>query len=122
MQVSSPGSAGNAAMIQQMRQQMFSRADKDRDGSISLDEFQALARPAASAAPGAADAAFRALDSDGDGRLNATEVAKLRLHHRHGGDPSALLGLQEAGQAGGGGGIEGVMARILQAYGGKAAA
>ncbi len=130
MQVSSPGSAGNAALIQQMRQQMFSRADKDRDGSISLAEFQALGKPAASAATGAMDAAFKALDSDGDGKLSAAEMAKARPHHRHGGNQpvmgadgmSALLGAQESGQAAAGGGIEGVMARMLQAYGGKVAA
>ncbi|MBL6078748.1 EF-hand domain-containing protein [Belnapia sp. T18] len=130
MQVSSPGSAGNAALIQQMRQQMFSRADKDRDGSVSLAEFQALGKPAASAATAAMDAAFKTLDSDGDGKLNAAEMAKARPHLLHGGSRpalgaegmSALLGAQEVGQAAAGGGIEGVMARMLQAYGGKAAA
>jgi hypothetical protein len=129
MQVSSPGSAANAAMIQQMRQQIFSRADKDGDGGISLTEFQALGKPAASAGTGAMDAAFKSLDADGDGKLSAAEMAKVRPHHHGGSRPamgagglSALLGAQEGGQAAAGGGIEGVMARMLQAYGSKAAA
>ncbi|WP_052213693.1 EF-hand domain-containing protein [Belnapia sp. F-4-1] len=111
MQISSPGSAGNAALIQQM----FSRADKDRDGSISLAEFQALGKPAASAATGAMDAAFKAFDSNGDGKLSAAEMAKARPHQHHGGSRPALgaegmlalLGAQEGGQAAAGGGIEG---------------
>jgi hypothetical protein len=128
MQVSSAGSAGNAALIQQMRQQIFSRADKDRDGSISLAEFQAQAKPAASARAGAVDAAFKALDADGDGKLSAAEMAKARPSHLGGTRPAmgtdglaALLGVQEGGQAAAGG-IQGVMARMLQAYGGRAAA
>ncbi len=124
MQVSTGG--GNAALIQQMRQQVFSRADKDRDGSISLAEFQAMARPAASAAMEARDAAFKALDADGDGQLSAAEIAKAKPHHyrddsRKASGLSALLGVQEAGQAAAGG-LEAVVARMLQAYGGKAAA
>ena len=130
MQVSSAGSGGNTALIQQMRQQMFSRADKDRDGSLSLDEFQAYAGPAACAGTGAMDAVFKALDTDGDGKLGAAEVVKSRPHQCHGGSQpamgvdglSALLGAQEGGQTAAGGGIEGVMARMLQAYGGKVAA
>lgn len=127
MQVSSAGSGGNAALIQQMRQQIISRADKDRDGSISLAEFQAMARPAASAATEARDAAFKALDADGDGQLSAAEMAKARPHlHRDGSRSamgmSALLGAQEAGQAAIGGGVEAMVARMLQAYGGKVAA
>jgi hypothetical protein len=128
MQVSSAGSAGNAALIQQMRQQVFSRADKDRDGSISLAEFQAQAKPAASAGTGATDAAFASLDTDGDGKLSAAEMAKARPHHPWGSRPamgtdglSALLGAQERGPVAAGG-LEGVMARMLQAYGSRAAA
>lgn len=126
MQVST-GGGGNAALIQQMRQQMFSRADKDRDGSVSLAEFQAMAKPAASAATEATDAAFKALDSDGDGQLSAAEMAKARPHHHQDGSRpamglSTLLGVQEVGQSATGGGLEAVVARMLQAYGGKVAA
>jgi hypothetical protein len=113
-----------------MIQRIFSRADKDGDGGISLTEFQALGKPAASAGTGAMDAAFKSLDTNGDGKLSAAEMAKVRPHHHHGGSRpamgagglSALLGAQEGGQAAAGGGIEGVMARMLQAYGSKAAA
>ncbi|SDD91103.1 EF-hand domain-containing protein [Belnapia rosea] len=129
MQVSASGSAGNAAMIQQMRERMFSRADKDGDGSLTLDEFQPLARPAASAGTGAMDATFKALDADGDGRLSSAEMAQARPH-RHGGGRmgtgadgmATLLGVQESSQGQSPGGIEAVMARMLRAYGGKVGA
>ncbi|MBL6455559.1 EF-hand domain-containing protein [Belnapia sp. T6] len=132
MQVSTSGSAGNAALVQQMRERLFSRADKDGDGSLSLDEFKALARPAhagataESAGARAADAAFKALDSDADGRLSQAEMAKARPHRLGSRVPVApegmatLLGAQEGSQVAGG--IEAVMARMLQAYGGRTAA
>ncbi|MDB5372455.1 MAG: EF-hand domain pair [Belnapia sp.] len=171
MQVSGlGGGASGAAMIQQMRERMFTRADKDGDGGLSLDEFKAIRRPpagvsqggslggsqgsapagspadsAASPASGtaattgtsASDAvasAFKALDADGDGKLTSAELEKGR--RRHGGGQGimsadglqALLAVQERsssqqsqGQSQAGG-LQAVVARMLQAYGGTQAA
>jgi hypothetical protein len=122
---------------------MFSRADRDGNGSLSPEEFRMLGKkppaggPAGSSGASATDsasdtramdAAFKALDTDNDGQLTATELAKGR-HHRHGqgGTPApigtdslaALLGAQESAAASQGmGGLQAVMARLLQAYGG----
>ena len=145
MQVSGQvsGSAGGAAMIQQMRDRMFARADKDGDGGLSLDEFKAMAkrppREAGSAGPAAenaagpatsagrtdrAAAAFSALDTNGDGKLSGAELEQGR-RTRHAGEAgreglSALLGMQE-GAAQAASGIEALMGRALRAYGGAAA-
>ena len=146
MQVSGQvsGSAGGAAMIQQMRDRMFARADKDGDGGLSLDEFKAMAkrpppREAGSAAPAAgaaaasassaggtdrAAAAFSALDTNGDGKLSGAELEQGR-RSRHAGAASreglsALLGLQEGGQSASG--LEALMGRALRAYGGAGSA
>jgi Ca2+-binding EF-hand superfamily protein len=56
---------------------MLQRYDTDRDGTISLQEFQA-----------AGDALFDKLDADGDGRISAEEFASARRwggreHHGH---------------------------------------
>jgi hypothetical protein len=140
MQVSGQvsGSANGAAMLQQMRDRMFARADKDGDGGLSLDEFKAMAkrpppREAGSAAPAAgaavaqagrtdrAAAAFSALDTNGDGKLSGAELEQGR-RSRHAGREglSALLGLQEGGQAASG--LEALMGRALRAYGGTGSA
>ncbi|RYI82248.1 MAG: hypothetical protein EON47_23470 [Acetobacteraceae bacterium] len=145
MQVSGQvsGSAGGAAMLQQMRDRMFARADKDGDGGLSLDEFKAMAkrppREAGSAAPAAgaaaasassaggtdrAAAAFSALDTNGDGKLSGAELEQGR-RSRHAGAASreglsALLGLQEGAQAVSG--LEALMGRALRAYGGAGSA
>jgi hypothetical protein len=139
MQVSGQvsGSAGGAAMLQQMRDRIFARADKDGDGGLSLDEFKAMAkrppREAGSAAPAAgvaagqagrtdrAAAAFSALDTNGDGKLSGAELEQGR-RSRHAGREglSALLGLQEGAQAASG--LEALMGRALRAYGGAGSA
>ena len=142
MQVSGQvsGSAGGAAMLQQMRDRMFARADRNGDGGLSLDEFKAMAkrppREAGSAGPPAgpagaaagpaartdrAAAAFSALDTNGDGKLSGAELEQGR-RTRHAGREglSALLGLQEGGQAASG--LEALMGRALRAYGGAASA
>ncbi|MFC7689664.1 EF-hand domain-containing protein [Paeniroseomonas aquatica] len=123
MQVSGQvsGSAGGAAMLQQMRDRMFARADRNGDGGLSLDEFKAMAkrppREAGSAGPPAgpagaaagpaartdrAAAAFSALDTNGDGKLSTAELEQGR-RSRHAGAASreglaALLGVQEGAQ------------------------
>lgn len=132
------GSANGAAMLQQMRDRIFARADRDGDGGLSLDEFKAMAkrpppREAGSAAPAAGTAAgqagrtdraataFSALDTNGDGKLSGAELEQGR-RTRHAGREglSALLGLQEGGQAASG--LEALMGRALRAYGGAASA
>jgi hypothetical protein len=126
MQASASGSANGAAMAQRMRDQLFSRADRDGDGSLSVGEFRLLGKdgPAKAAANRAMDAAFRALDADGDGRLAQAELARGRREHAPAGMQgtdglSTLLAAQENAAAGGG--LQAVVARMLQAYGGGAA-
>ena len=86
MQIS--GSAG-AVQASQVRERLFSRADSDRSGGLSLGEFTAMAQrragPAAAnsagGATGAAQAnhavqdAFRLLDRDNDGNLSPAELS-----------------------------------------------
>jgi hypothetical protein len=60
----------------------FARMDSDRDGQLSLQEFEkGSARPYGSAREGVVyqrlPARFRALDTDGDGYLAANEYAGL---------------------------------------------
>lgn len=158
MQASGLGGGGSsAAMIQQMRERMFTRADKDQDGGLSFDEFKSIRRPSeggaspadstaaqasgtalatATLASDAVATAFKSLDADGDGKLTSAELEKGR--RQAGGSQAmmsgdalqALLAAQEGAggqQAQGGpqsqaGGLQAVVARMLQAYGGMAAA
>jgi Ca2+-binding EF-hand superfamily protein len=60
----------------------FARMDSDRDGQLSLKEFeQGIARPYGSQRDGVVyqrlPAGFRALDADADGYLEAAEYANL---------------------------------------------
>lgn len=72
----------------------FARMDSDRDGQLSLKEFeQGLARPFGSQAEGVVyqklPARFRSLDADGDSFLDASEYAGLASHwHGHGDMPT----------------------------------
>ena len=89
MQVSGSCGANSTAMAQ-MRDRQFSRADSDRSGALSLEEFASAARrgPAAFAGGQANSAAapadpalrdaFRSLDSNGDGQVSAAEMAAAR--------------------------------------------
>ncbi len=92
MQISSMFS-GNAAALQQMRQQRFSKADLDGSGGLSLSEFQEIrkSRPSGLPSPsGAPDAAaiFGKLDTDANGELTQAELAKASSTGR----PSGLSG------------------------------
>jgi Ca2+-binding EF-hand superfamily protein len=125
MQASASGSATGAAMAQRMRDQLFSRADRDGDGSLSAGEFRRLGkdRPAEASGNRAMDAAFRSLDADGGGQLTNAELARGRRGHAPSGATgmnslSTLLAAQENAAAGGG--LQAVVARMLQAYGGTA--
>lgn len=103
MQISGAGGAGQAAQIQQWRDRLFARADQDRSGGLSLDEFSAMASrrresrtaesPAGIAGAPAASSlqdAFRRLDSNGDGSLTRAEMAAARP----GAQPSGGLSAQ----------------------------
>ncbi|MBH1937372.1 EF-hand domain-containing protein [Streptomyces sp. AV19] len=59
---------------------LFDLADSDADGSLALPEFTAL-RTALGNPAGNAEAAFAALDTDGDGRVvRADYIASIRAH------------------------------------------
>lgn len=111
MQVSSANSAQALEMANRMRQRMFSRADQDSNGGLSLDEFRTM-RPGNSGTR-AADSAgattatdrsaeiFSRLDTDGDGSVSAEELEAGRPARPAGGafsagSMAALLSGQEA--------------------------
>ena len=103
MSISSIGGSKAASMMQQMRERMFTQADSDQSGGLSLGEFKAAAKQggpppggpppggpppggAAGSAQGAANAAgtvassaldsvFNALDADGDGTVSQAELS-----------------------------------------------
>ena len=82
------GAQGPAAA--HMRERLFNRADSDRSGAVSLDEFTQLARRgAANRAGGTAGSAalpadpalrdaFNSIDSDGNGQISAAEMAAAK--------------------------------------------
>lgn len=116
MQVSSASGAQALEMANRMRQRMFSRADQDSSGGLSLDEFRAM-RPgnsgtqAADSAGGTAAAdrsaeIFSRLDTDGDGTVSAEELEAGRPARPAGGafsagSMAALLSGQEASETSG---------------------
>lgn len=97
MQVSSFGAAQNVQGFQQLRQQMFSKADSDGSGALSLDEFMAVGQnlPSGKNDSSAIKSKFSELDTDGSGDVSQAEMEA--------GKPpmppdmtNALLSLQEA--------------------------
>ncbi|MFC0408314.1 EF-hand domain-containing protein [Roseomonas elaeocarpi] len=116
MQVSSSSSAQALEQMKQMREKMFSRADQDSSGDLSLDEFESMApgtsdtSPASSAgsttATNRAAEVFASLDTDDDGSVTSAELEAGRSGGRPPGPPpqggfssdsmSALLSGQEA--------------------------
>lgn len=120
MQVSSANGAQALEMANRMRQRMFSRADQDSSGGLSLDEFRAM-RPGNSGTQ-AADSAggttatnrsaeiFSRLDTDGDGTVSAEELEAGRPARPAGGafsagSMAALLSGQEASGTSGAGDV-----------------
>ena len=109
MQVTGSCGVSPTAMAQ-MRDRQFSRADSDRSGGLSLEEFasatrrrpaalaQAQANSAAAPAASAVRDAFGSLDSNGDGQVSAAEMAAAQRPPPSGGFDSAsfaaLLGSQ----------------------------
>ncbi|MDT0447816.1 EF-hand domain-containing protein [Streptomyces hesseae] len=66
---------------------LFDLADADRDGTLGLPEFTAL-RTALNNPAHNAEAAFAALDADGDGRVNRDDyIASIRAHVTGEGSP-----------------------------------
>ncbi len=83
MEISGSGGGVAAALMQQMREARFAKADKDGSGGLSLEEFRAGA-PAGSSRDQAGSAGradgpnleqiYATLDGDGDGSLTAAEM------------------------------------------------
>ena len=98
MSISVSTGAGQAAQVQQWRARQFARADQDKSGGLSLDEFTQMAarrrgEPAANSAGNSADLtqattgtqantaiqdSFKRLDSNNDGSLSQTEIDAAR--------------------------------------------
>ena len=81
---------------------MFARMDRDRDGQLSLEEFEkGLARPYGSRRAGVVyqrlPAHFRELDADTDGYLAAAEYAGLAPRWQGAGEPPALSEADRSG-------------------------
>jgi Ca2+-binding EF-hand superfamily protein len=73
------GSSVNAAFLQQMREQMFAKADADQSGGVSLDEFKALGQKHSQGVQAgqnmpSAEEIFASMDADGDGSLSMDEM------------------------------------------------
>ncbi|MBS0155573.1 MAG: EF-hand domain-containing protein [Nitrospira sp.] len=101
MQISSVLSAGSLQQMQQMRQLQFSKADADGNGSLSISEFQAMAKdkPSGFQPPaGAPDPSevFKKLDADGNGELTQTELANAPHPHFNAGGDQGLEGLLQS--------------------------
>jgi hypothetical protein len=75
--------------------EVFARMDSDRDGQVSLEEFESgIRRPYGAEREGVVyqklPARFRVLDADGDGFLEASEYARLGERWQLPGSPPAL--------------------------------
>jgi Ca2+-binding EF-hand superfamily protein len=126
MSISSIGGSNAASMMQQMRERLFTQADSNQSGGLSLDEFKAAAKPggpppggpppggaagsaqgtanaAGTAASSALDSMFNALDTDGDGSVSQAELAAGESQRSQGAissdGMSALLAAQEDSRA-----------------------
>ena len=87
--------ASDDAPLDEQATEIFARMDSDRDGQLSLEEFErGVARPFGSQGQGVVyqklPARFRALDTDGSGFLEAGEYARIGQRWQAGGDPPDL--------------------------------
>jgi Ca2+-binding EF-hand superfamily protein len=85
--VSGIGDSQNRVDVFAMWQNLLKKADKDGDGKISKEEFQA-AMPQGGTGTGA-DALFNKIDADGSGFIdeseNAAAIGQMHRHKHHGG-------------------------------------
>lgn len=107
MQISSYSAA---SAMQQLQQTLMKKADADKDGSLTLDEFSAAgtaknAGRSTSADQTTAAKLFQSIDADGDGKASESELgsffSKMSSDTR-----TSLLSTQESG-----GGMSGLMAK-----------
>jgi Ca2+-binding EF-hand superfamily protein len=94
--------AGGARAQHDQVTDMFARMDRDRDGQLSLEEFEkGIARPYGSQREGVVyqrlPAHFRELDADADGYLAAGEYAGLAPRWQGAGAPPALAAADRSG-------------------------
>ncbi|HEX8375925.1 MAG TPA: EF-hand domain-containing protein [Geminicoccaceae bacterium] len=90
--------------MEALRERMFSQADTDRNGGLSLAEFKVAGQqlPGGSNAPSgtpSVEAIFGAVDIDGNGSVTTAEAAALKPPPRPDGQAGAT------GGAGGGAGL-----------------
>lgn len=79
MQISSYSAA---SAMQQLQQSMLQKADKDADGSLTLDEFSAVGSEKNSGRTSSADQAraeklFKSIDADSDGKASESELGSF---------------------------------------------
>jgi hypothetical protein len=102
MQISGSGNSTMMQQLQAMRTQMFQKADGDKSGGLSVDEFKVAGQNVPGGAQGTkgapkAEEAFAKLDTNRDGNLTSDEMQAMKPPF----DPasmSALLGAQESSQ------------------------
>jgi Ca2+-binding EF-hand superfamily protein len=84
--------------------EMFARMDADRDGQLTLEEFEkGVTRPYGAGTEGVVyqrlPARFRALDADASGYLEDGEYTQLQSHWQLEGSPPDFAGADRSGDA-----------------------
>jgi Ca2+-binding EF-hand superfamily protein len=79
MQVTGASSYSYLQQMQQMQQTLFSKADTNGDGSLSIDEFEAAGKSDSAGSANSADqskaaALFKTIDTNGDGQVSQSEL------------------------------------------------
>jgi len=90
--ISSTSSSVTSAMLKQMQEEMFKKADKNGDGAISSDEMSQMASSGNTQGSGVSSAdMFSQIDSDSDGAISRLEsdaaIAKMAQQGRPQGPP-----------------------------------
>lgn len=90
--ISGTGGSLSAAYVKQMQEQMFKKADKNSDGSITKDELSQMQSSQNSQNGPSVDDIFAQMDSDSDGAISRLEsdagIAKLAQQMQSQGPPS----------------------------------